>query len=89
MLELISGLILGLAAGILAVIVVYRAVPKEPMALIGAGVVGLIGGLIGHWVADLLGIASLNWIGSLVIGFLGAVGILMLLQKMNPRGSKA
>lgn len=89
MLDLISGLILGFAAGILAVIVIYKAIPKEPMALIGAGIVGLIGGLIGHWVANLLGIESVNWLGSLVIGFLGAVGILMLIQRMNPKGSNA
>lgn len=89
MLDLISGLILGFAAGILAVLFVYRAVPKEPMALIGAGVVGLIGGLIGHWVVELFVDGSLNWIGSLVVGFLGAVGILKLIQRMNPRGSRA
>ncbi len=89
MLDLISGLILGFAAGILAVLYVYRAVPKEPMALIGAGIVGLIGGLVGHWVVGLFIDGSLTWLGSLVVGFLGAVGILKLIQRMNPRSSKA
>ncbi len=74
----------GIVAGILAVTVVYRSVPTNPMALIGALVIGLIGGWVGGWLANLLGLESVNWIGSLVIAFLGALIILLLLKKVAP-----
>lgn len=87
--DIITALVLGFAAGVLAILAIYRTLPKEPMTLIGAGVIGVVGGLLGHWIAGLLGIEAVNWLGALVIGFLGAAGILMLLQRFNPRGSSA
>jgi uncharacterized membrane protein YeaQ/YmgE (transglycosylase-associated protein family) len=47
-------LVLGLVAGVLALIVVERTIPPEPMGWIGALLIGLIGGVLGGWIANLL-----------------------------------
>jgi uncharacterized membrane protein YeaQ/YmgE (transglycosylase-associated protein family) len=78
-------LVLGLAAGVLALLVVERTIPREPMGLIGALLVGLIGGIVGGWIVNLLGLEAVSWLGSLVVAFAGAVLILYLLQRTGIR----
>ncbi len=77
-------LVLGAVAGILAVIVAYRTIPYSPTAVAGAILVGLLGGWIGRWVADIIGLEAANWIGSLVIAFLAALALLLALRKIAP-----
>lgn len=83
--DILLWLIVGLVAGVAAVFVVYRAIPSDPWGWLGAVAVGLVGGLVGGWVFDLLGLESTNWLGSLVIAFLGAVGILLLIRRIVPQ----
>jgi uncharacterized membrane protein YeaQ/YmgE (transglycosylase-associated protein family) len=83
--ELILWLILGLVAGVLAILAVHRTLPREPMGWVGALLVGLIGGFIGGWIMNLLGMQAVNWLGSLIIAFLGAAAILWLLQRAGVR----
>jgi uncharacterized membrane protein YeaQ/YmgE (transglycosylase-associated protein family) len=45
----------------------------------------LIGGWVGNLLANVLGLASVNWLGSLVVAFIGAAVILMVLRRMAPR----
>jgi uncharacterized membrane protein YeaQ/YmgE (transglycosylase-associated protein family) len=78
-------LVLGLAAGVLALLVIERRIPREPMGWIGALLVGLIGGVLGGWIANLLGLETANWIGSLVVAFAGAALILYILQRTGVR----
>lgn len=82
--DLLLALVLGAVAGILAVIVAYRTIPKSPMAILGAIVIGLLGGWIGRWVADVIGLEAANWIGSLVIAFAAALALLLTLRKVAP-----
>lgn len=82
--DLAVWLIIGLVAGVLATFAVFRAVPRDPWQLVGALVAGLVGGVVGGWVTDLLGLESTNWVGSIVIAGLGAVGVLLLLERLHP-----
>ncbi len=82
--DIIVRLLIGLAAGVLATVVVFRAVPRNPWHLAGALLAGVAGGALGGWVADLVGLEATSWVGALVIALLGAVGILMLLKRLEP-----
>jgi uncharacterized membrane protein YeaQ/YmgE (transglycosylase-associated protein family) len=82
--DIVLWLVIGLVAGVAAVFVVYRTIPNDLWRWAGAAAIGLIGGLIGGWLFDLFGLESTNWIGSLVIAFLGSVGILLLIRRVIP-----
>ncbi|HLT18045.1 MAG TPA: GlsB/YeaQ/YmgE family stress response membrane protein [Thermomicrobiales bacterium] len=82
--DIILWLALGAVAGFLAVLVVYRTIPDTPMEWAGALIVGLIGGWVGGFVADLLDLKAVSWLGSLVIAFAAALALLMLLRRVSP-----
>jgi uncharacterized membrane protein YeaQ/YmgE (transglycosylase-associated protein family) len=82
--DVIVWLVIGLAAGVLATFIVFRAVPRNPWQWVGALLAGIIGGAVGGWVTDLLGLEATNWVGALVVALLGAVGILLLLKRLEP-----
>jgi uncharacterized membrane protein YeaQ/YmgE (transglycosylase-associated protein family) len=64
---------------------VYRSVPNTPWEWVGAVLVGLIGGWVGGFLANLLGLQAVNWLGSLVVAFIGAALILLAVRRMTPR----
>lgn len=82
--DLLLSLVLGVVAGFLAVVVVYRTIPSSPLAWAGAILVGLLGGWIGRIVANLVGLEAANWLGSLVIAFVAALALLLALRKVAP-----
>lgn len=82
--EIIVWLVLGIVAGFLAVLVMYRSIPSTPWQWVGALVIGLFGGWLGGWLTNLLGLEAVNWLGALVIAFVGALAVLMLLQRIAP-----
>ncbi len=82
--DLLIALVLGAIAGIVAVVIVYRTIPNSPVAIIGAILVGVLGGIIGRWLANLVGLEAANWIGSLVIAFLATLALLLTLKKIAP-----
>ena len=79
--DVLLWLVVGLVAGVLALFAVHRTVPREPSGWLGALVVGLIGGLVGGWLTDLIDLETVSWLGSLVVAFVGAVLILWLLRR--------
>ena len=82
--DFILWLVIGLVAGVLATLVVFRAVPRNPWHWLGALLAGIAGGVVGGWVTHLLGLEATNWVGAIVVAFLGAVGILSLLKRLEP-----
>ena len=82
--DFVVWLVIGLVAGVLAVFAVFRSVPRDPWQWVGALVAGLVGGVVGGWVTDLAGLEATNWIGAIVIAALGAVGVLLLLRRLQP-----
>ncbi len=82
--EIIVWLVLGVVAGFLAVLVMYRSIPTTLWQWAGALVIGLFGGWLGGWVTNLLGLRAVNWLGALVIAFAGALVVLMLLRRIAP-----
>lgn len=82
--DIILWLVLGAVAGFAAVLIMYRSIPDTPIQWVGAIGIGLIGGWLGGWLADVLGLESVNWIGSLVVAFVGALLILILLRRISP-----
>jgi uncharacterized membrane protein YeaQ/YmgE (transglycosylase-associated protein family) len=84
MMDTVLWLALGAVAGFAAVLVMYRSIPNTPLEWVGSVAIGLVGGWIGGWASDLIGLEAVNWIGSLVIAFAAAVLVLMLLRRVAP-----
>ena len=82
---LLASLVVGVVAGVLAIFAVYRAVPNTSWEWVGAILLGLVGGWVGDLLARVLGLASVNWLGSLIVAFIGAALILLALRRMTPR----
>jgi uncharacterized membrane protein YeaQ/YmgE (transglycosylase-associated protein family) len=77
--DLIITLIVGGIIGWLASIIMKT---NAQMGLLANVIVGIIGSLLGYWLAGLLGIAAsgpLRW----VIGVLGAVALIGILKALN------
>lgn len=73
--------LIGLVAGVLALLIVYRTIPRDIWGWAGALVIGLAGGLIGGWIANILQLETVNWIGSFVVALIAAIGILWLIRR--------
>jgi uncharacterized membrane protein YeaQ/YmgE (transglycosylase-associated protein family) len=77
-------LIGGAIAGALAMLAVFRTFPRTPFSWAGALLAGLIGGWLGGFVTELVGLKAVNWLGALVIAFIGSFVVLSLLRRMLP-----
>jgi uncharacterized membrane protein YeaQ/YmgE (transglycosylase-associated protein family) len=82
--DVVLWLIIGAAAGLLALLLMYRAMPHTPWQWAGALAVGVAGGWLGGHVTTWLGLQAVNWVGSLVVAFVGAVGLIVLIGRMRP-----
>ena len=71
---LFGAILIGLVAGLLAGRLI-----KPAHSLVTNMAVGLVGSLIGGFVAQALGIAWQGWVGGLIASTLGAVVLLVLL----------
>ena len=76
----IGAIIIGIFAGWLA-----EKIMKRDHGLLTNLVVGLVGSLLGAFVAGILGLGANGWIGSLVISTLGAVILLFLVGLFQRR----
>jgi uncharacterized membrane protein YeaQ/YmgE (transglycosylase-associated protein family) len=83
--DFIGWLVLGLAAGVAAMLIMFRSLPRDLMGWLGALVVGAVGGLLGGWFFDLFDIQAASWIGSFVVALAGGIGILFVLRKLLPQ----
>ena len=83
---LLSWLIIGLIAGVLAKWVV----PGEgPGGIIGDIIVGIVGAFIGGWVFNFFGHAGVTGLdlGSIIVAFVGAVILLFIMRAFSGRRS--
>ena len=76
----IGAIIIGIFAGWLA-----EKIMKRDHGLLTNLIVGLVGALLGAFIAGMLGIHFMGWIGSLLISTLGAVVLLWLLGLVKGR----
>jgi len=72
-------LIVGLIAGFLA----SRVMRGGGYGLIGDIVVGIIGALLGGWLAGFLGIGASGLIGTIIVAFIGACILLAILHAVG------
>ena len=82
--SILSWVIVGLIAGILA----KYAVPGEgPGGIIGDIIVGIVGAVVGGWIFNAFGYAGASGINvwSIVVAFVGAVVFLFLLRAFTGR----
>jgi uncharacterized membrane protein YeaQ/YmgE (transglycosylase-associated protein family) len=79
--DVLLWLVVGLVAGVLALFAIYRTVPREPTGWLLALAIGVVGGVVWGWVADLLGLEAVSWPGTLVVAFAGAALLLWLLRR--------
>lgn len=83
--NVLLSIVLGLVAGVLAMLAVYRTFPQDVWGWIGALLVGMIGGWAGRWLFNILGLEVVNWLGALVVAFIGASVVLLLLRRLGPQ----
>ncbi len=76
----IGAIIIGIFAGWLA-----EKIMKRDHGLLTNLIVGLVGALLGAFIAGMLGIHFMGWIGSLLISTVGAVLLLWLLGLVKRR----
>ena len=76
-------LVVGLIAGFLA----SRVMRGGGYGLVGDIVVGMIGAIIGGWLAGLLGLGSYGLIGTIVVAFIGACILLAILHAVSGGGA--
>ena len=53
---------------------------NEQMGIIANIVVGVVGSLLGHWLAGAIGIAATGSIGAFIVSLLGAVVLIVILR---------
>jgi len=83
--ETLVFLAIGAVAGLLAYVAMFRTMPHKPWGIVGALAVGILGGVVGGWLTEWLGLEAVNWIGSLVVAFAGAILLLWLITRVLPK----
>ncbi|HEY6059427.1 MAG TPA: GlsB/YeaQ/YmgE family stress response membrane protein [Gemmatimonadales bacterium] len=78
--NLIIALILGGIVGWLASIAMKT---NAQMGLLANVLVGVVGSLLGFWIAGLLGVAPSAGVLRFLVAFAGAVGLLFVLRKVG------
>jgi uncharacterized membrane protein YeaQ/YmgE (transglycosylase-associated protein family) len=81
MLDLIYFLLIGLAAGWLAGMIMKG----RSFGLLGNLVIGVIGAILGGFLFRLVGLATIGLLGSLISATVGAIVLLFVLQKFGKR----
>lgn len=76
----IGWIVIGIAAGFVA-----EKIMKRDHGLLTNLLVGVVGALLGGWIASLLHINFGGWIGSFIIATIGAVILLFLLSLIKRR----
>lgn len=79
MTSLIYFLLIGLAAGWLA----GKILKGRSFSLVGNLVIGVVGAILGGFLFGLLGLVAVGLIGSLVSATVGAIVLLLILQKVK------
>jgi uncharacterized membrane protein YeaQ/YmgE (transglycosylase-associated protein family) len=82
----IISIIIGGIVGWIASIIMKT---NAQMGLVANILVGVVGSLLGTWIAGLLGIAPAGGIMGFVVGLLGAVLLIFILQKLGLFKKKA
>lgn len=77
---IIGWIVIGIAAGFVA-----EKVMKRDHGLLTNLLVGVVGALLGGWIASLLNIGFGGWLGSFVIATIGAIILLFLLGMIKRR----
>jgi uncharacterized membrane protein YeaQ/YmgE (transglycosylase-associated protein family) len=77
---LIISLIIGGVVGWLASIVMKT---NAQMGWIANVAVGIVGSMLGYWIAGLLGLAAIGGIGRFVVAVAGAALLIFILQKLG------
>ena len=79
MLDLIYCLLIGLAAGWLA----GKIMKGRSFGLLGNLIVGVIGAILGGFLFQLVGILAIGLLGRLISATVGAIVLLLILQKIR------
>lgn len=77
---IIGWIVIGIAAGFVA-----EKVMKRDHGLLTNLLVGVVGALLGGWIASMLHIGFGGWIGSFIVATIGAIILLFLLSLIKRR----
>src|SRR5919202_251941 len=79
---IIGALIIGLVCGAIASAIVPG---RTPGGIIGVILVGIVGGFLGNILFGAIGLGSSWWLGSIIVGIIGAVIVLLILRWVQGR----
>jgi uncharacterized membrane protein YeaQ/YmgE (transglycosylase-associated protein family) len=82
--ETVVWIVLGLIAGVIAMVIVFRTIPRTPWSWTGALLAGLAGGWLGGLVTEVVGLEAVNWLGAFIISLIGTTLLLFLVRRLLP-----
>jgi uncharacterized membrane protein YeaQ/YmgE (transglycosylase-associated protein family) len=80
---MLSGLIWTLVIGLIAGWLAGRVMKGRGYGVLMDIVLGIVGGMIGRFVFGMLGLASWNVIGSIIVSFVGALILIWLVRQLK------
>ena len=80
---MLSGLIWTLVIGLIAGWLAGKVMKGRGYGVLMDIVLGIVGGMIGRFVFGMLGLASWNVIGSIVVSFVGALILIWLVRQLK------
>lgn len=82
--SLLASIIIGLLAGYIA----CKLTGNESKGLLVNLFLGVIGGFVGGWLFDLVGIQTYTWVGSVISAVVGASVCIWVFSKLGGSSSK-
>lgn len=82
--SLLASIIIGLLAGYIA----CKLTGNESKGLLVNLFLGVMGGFVGGWLFDLVGIQTYTWVGSVISAVVGASVCIWVFSKLGGSGSK-
>jgi uncharacterized membrane protein YeaQ/YmgE (transglycosylase-associated protein family) len=80
---MLSGLIWTLVIGLIAGWLAGKVMKGRGYGVLMDIVLGIVGGMIGRFVFGMLGLASWNVIGSIIVSFVGALILIWLVRQLK------
>jgi uncharacterized membrane protein YeaQ/YmgE (transglycosylase-associated protein family) len=80
---MLSGLIWTLVIGLIAGWLAGKVMKGRGYGVLMDIVLGIVGGMIGRFVFGMLGLASWNVIGSIIVSFVGAMILIWLVRQLK------
>jgi len=77
---MLTNVVIWIVVGVIAGWLTGLVVKGRGYGLLGDLIVGLLGGIVGGFVLGLVGVAPANWLGQIVVSFVGGVILVTVIR---------